>query len=55
MDMNLTYSIMYLEINLISVIMVAFVHYKTSGLTKMVPKQVIGNRCFPVLGSVKRT
>lgn len=39
MDMNLTYSIMYLEINVISVLIVAFIHYKTSGITKMVAQR----------------
>ena len=39
MDSTLTYSIMYLEINLVSVFIVAFIHYKTRGLTKMVAQR----------------
>ena len=36
---TLTYALMYLEINLISLIMVGLIHYKTNGITKMVAQR----------------
>lgn len=39
LDPTLIKALMYLEINLISVILVALVHYKTSGMTKMVSQR----------------
>ncbi len=39
MGSDLNYTLMYLEINVISLILVALVHYKTSGLTKMVAQR----------------
>jgi len=36
MGNDLNYTLMYLEINLISIVLVALIHYKTGGLTKMV-------------------
>lgn len=39
LDPTLTKALMCLEINLISVVLVALIHYKTSGLTKMVAQR----------------
>ena len=39
LDPTLTKALMYLEINLISIALVALIHYKTSGLTKMVSQR----------------
>ncbi len=39
LDPTLTKALMYLEINLISIVLVAFIHYKTNGLTKMVAQR----------------
>ena len=39
MGNDLNYTLMYLEINLISIVLVALIHYKTGGLTKMVAQR----------------
>lgn len=39
LDPTLTKALMYLEINLISIVLVAFVHFKANGLTKMVAQR----------------
>ena len=39
LDPTLTKALMYLEINIISIALVALIHYKTSGLTKMVSQR----------------
>ena len=39
LDPTLTKALMYLEINLISIVLVAFIHYKSNGLTKMVAQR----------------
>ena len=39
MGSDLNYTLMYLEINLISIVLVALIHYKTGGLTKMVAQR----------------
>lgn len=39
MGSDFLYSLMYLEVNVISLVLVALLHYKTSGLTKMVAQR----------------
>ncbi|MBR1853533.1 MAG: hypothetical protein IJ794_10415, partial [Lachnospiraceae bacterium] len=39
MDMQTLYAILYLEINIISVVLVAIIRYKTRGISKMVAQR----------------
>lgn len=41
MDTNMAYALMYIEINLIAVILVGLIRFKSNGLSKMVAQKTL--------------